>query len=101
MRTRLVERYPDIMRLENLGWKPNDALYHAEANALLRAAEAHGGSLAGRAIEISVDRELCRSCEIILPELGAELDNPNVRITDGKGDIWILRNGLLINGGRR
>ena len=48
MRSRLIERYPDVMATGNIGHKPNDALFHAEANALLRAAEPSGGSLAGR-----------------------------------------------------
>ncbi len=100
MRTKLVERYPDIMRLENLGWKPNDALYHAEANALLRAAEAHGGSLAGRTIEISVDRPLCSSCASILPKIGTELGDPEVRIIDGRGDLWITINGIWTRRGK-
>lgn len=39
-----------MMATGNIGPKPNDALFHAEANALLRAAEPYGGTLAGRAI---------------------------------------------------
>ncbi len=29
MRDRLVKIYPEMMRADNLGWKPNDALFHA------------------------------------------------------------------------
>jgi hypothetical protein len=30
MRDLLVEKYSDVMQTENIGWKPNDALFHAE-----------------------------------------------------------------------
>jgi len=100
MRTRLIERYPDVMATNNIGQKPNDALFHAEASALLRAAEPFGGTLAGRTIEMRVDRELCRSCQRVLASIGAELGNPSVRIIDGIGDIWIMRDGTWIRRGR-
>ncbi len=79
MRSRLIERYPEVMATGNVGHKPNDALFHAEINALLRAAEPYGGSLAGRTIEMRVDRVLCRSCQSVLPSLGTEIGNPTVR----------------------
>lgn len=101
MRSRLIERYPEVMATGNVGHKPNDALFHAEANALLRAAEPFGGSLAGRTIEMRVDRPLCPSCDAVLPYLGAQIGNPTVRIIDGAGDIWIMRDGIWIRGGRR
>lgn len=99
MRARLVERYPDLMATDNLGHKPNDALYHAEANALLRA-EAGGQYLSGRTIEMSVDRELCRSCERVLPFVGLHVGNPTVRIIDGTGSTWVMRDGIWISRGR-
>lgn len=92
---------PDIMATGNVGHKPNDALFHAEANALLRAAEPYGGSLAGRTIEMRVDRPLCPSCDAALPYLGTQIGNPTVRIIDGAGDIWIMRDGMWVRGGRR
>jgi hypothetical protein len=101
LRVRLVERYPEVMATENLGYRPNDALYHAEANALLRAAEPHGGSLAGRTIEMRVDRWLCGSCETVLPYVGLQVGNPTVRIIDGRGETWIMRDGMWITRGRR
>lgn len=101
MRARLIERYPDIMATGNAGHKPNDALFHAEANALLRAAEPYSGSLGGRTIQMRVDRPLCRSCDVVLPYLGTQIGNPTVRIFDGAGDIWIMRDGIWITGGRR
>ena len=95
MRDRLVQRYPDVMRSENLGWKPNDAVFHAEANALLRAAAANGGTLAGRTVEIRVDRRLCGSCEAVLPLIGLQLGNPTVRIRDGAGRVNVISNGNI------
>jgi len=100
MRARLIERYPDVMATGNIGRKPNDALFHAEANALLRAAEPYGGSLAGRIIEMRVDRRLCDSCAAVLPPLAAQIGNPTVRIVDGNGALWIMRDGIWIRRGR-
>jgi hypothetical protein len=100
MRQRLIERYPDVMATGNLGHKPNDALFHAEANTLMRAAEPYGGSLAGRTIEMRVDRRLCDSCDAVLPPLAAQIGNPTVRIIDGTGALWIMRDGTWIRRGR-
>ena len=100
IRSRLIERYPDIMSTGNTGHRPNDALFHAEANALLRAAEPYGGTLAGRTIEMRVDRRLCDSCDKVLPSLGSQIGNPTVRIIDGTGTIWIMRDGTWIRRGR-
>lgn len=100
MRARLIERYPDIMATGNIGLRPNDALFHAETNALLRAAEPYGDSLVGRTIEMRVDRRLCDSCDKVLPSLGAQIGNPTVRIIDGTGALWIMRDGTWIRRGR-
>lgn len=100
MRAQLVERYPDIMATDNLGHMPNNALFHAEANALLRA-EAGGRYLSGRTIEMRVDRQLCPSCDRVLPLVGLRVGNPTVRIIDGAGDLWIMRDGNWIRRGRR
>jgi hypothetical protein len=101
MRARLIERYPDIMATGNIGHKPNNALFHAEANALLRAAEPHGGSLSGRTIELRVDRDLCPSCDLVLPYLGTQIGNPTVRIIDGTGALWVMRDGTWVRRVRR
>ena len=87
------------MATDNLGHIPNNALFHAEVNALLRAAGA-SGSLAGREIELRVDRGLCGSCETVLPYVGLQVGNPTVRILDGFGDTWIMRDGMWIRRGR-
>jgi hypothetical protein len=70
------------MNTGNIGQIPNNALYHAEATILLRAARENGGTLSGKSIEVTVDRELCGSCEAILPYIGLELGNPTVEFTD-------------------
>ncbi|MCB1521931.1 MAG: hypothetical protein KDJ37_15350 [Hyphomicrobiaceae bacterium] len=101
LRSELIDEYPNIMRQENFGWKPNDAVVHAEANALLRAAQVHGGTLRGREIEMRTDRELCWSCETLLPRIALQLGNPVVRIIDGAGMLWILRDGIWIEGSRK
>lgn len=99
LRNRLVERYPELMATDNLGHRPNDALFHAEANALLRA-EDGGQYLHGRTIEMRVDRRLCRSCEEVLPLVGTYVGNPTVRIIDGTGALWIMRDGIWVRRGR-
>jgi hypothetical protein len=79
----LVARYPEIMKTENIGQKPNDALYHAEATLLLRLANKNGGMLAGHEIEIYVDKEVCpESCRPVLPYLGLKLGNPRVTFVE-------------------
>lgn len=97
MRDILVKLYPEVMRADNLGWKPNDALFHAEATALLRAAGVRRNSLAGRTVSISVDRELCRSCEVVLPKMGVELGNPTVRFQDPDGRVKTMKDGRWLD----
>jgi hypothetical protein len=75
MRTTLVEKYPDVMRTDNIGGRPNDALFHAEATVLLKAARANGGTLADQTLEVFSDRPMCPSCATVLPYLGRELGN--------------------------
>ena len=47
------------MNTDNIGRYPNNAVFHAEATCLLRAARANGGTLAGKTIDVTVDREMC------------------------------------------
>ena len=101
IRDKLIALHPDIMATGNIGYKPNDALFHAEANALLRAADLAGGSLAGRTIDMRVDRRLCRSCEVVMPVMALQIGNPTLRITDGVGQVFIIQGGFLASGGRR
>lgn len=97
MRSRLVERYPDMMATDNLGHIPNNARFHAEANALMRAVEPYGGTLAGRTIEIRVDRPLCPSCDTVLPLVGLQLGNPTVRFRDAQGREKTMTNGSWLD----
>lgn len=90
----LITSYPDVMATDNIGRVPNDSLYHAESTILIRIANAHGGTLAGRTISIQTDRELCStSCPRVLPLLGLELGNPTVVFIDRSGSTRVMRNG--------
>lgn len=93
----LVARYPDRMNTRNIGGKPNNALYHAEATILLRAARAHRGSLAGQRFEVHTDRPMCRSCRSVLPKLGQELGNPTVTFVSPLGTRRTMRDGRWID----
>ncbi len=98
MRDNLIIADPDVMRWDNTGYKPNDAIYHAEATALLRAAKVNDGSLGGRVIDIYVDREMCRSCDKVLPLISRELGYPTIRFTDiyGKRSRYVTAAGSRI-----
>ncbi len=81
-------------RSENLGSIPYDSAYRAESTVLLRAARDNGGSLADRYLEVHVDREMCRSCEKVLPRLGLQLGNPTVTFVNTRSDERsTMRNG--------
>lgn len=87
MRDVLIRKYPDIMKTERIGRKPNDAVFHAEANILMRVARENGGTLSGRSIEMYSDRAMCSdSCPIVLPKLGLELGNPTVTFVGPEGE---------------
>lgn len=93
----LVAKYPRIMKRKNIGHKPNDALYHAEATMLLRAARANRGILCGRQFEVHTNRPMCRSCKTVLPKLGRELGNPTVTFVDPSGLRRTMHNGKWID----
>jgi hypothetical protein len=94
LRDKLIEKYPDIMRTDNIGQKPNDAVFHAETTVLLRAARENGGTLAGRSLEVFGDRPLCpESCRKVLPYVGLELGNPTVTFVDPNGERQTMRDG--------
>ena len=98
-RNDLVTKYPDTMKIDNIGQIPNNALFHAESTILLRAANDSGGSLANRSIEIQVDRPVCYSCGEMLTKLGLELGDPYVvyveRDTGLRNEMW---NGKWLSG---
>jgi hypothetical protein len=92
----LLQKYPDVMKRDNIGEKPNDALFHAEANVLLRAARENGGTLAGQTLEVFADRGMCDSCGKVLPYIGLELGNPSVTFIDPAGRRLTMRNGVWV-----
>lgn len=95
----LVEKYPNVMQSGNVGEGPNDALYHAEATVLLRLARANDGTLAGRTLEVHVDRAMCVSCDRVLPLIGLEVGNPTVTYVDSMtGERMTMRDGRWIFG---
>jgi hypothetical protein len=92
-RWNLINSYPEVMETANIGGIPNNSLYHAEATVLIRAARESGGALAGRTIEVHVDREMCDSCEQVLPYLGLSVGNPVVTFVDRSGGRRTMWNG--------
>lgn len=96
MRDTLIAKYPEIMATDNSGYMPNNAMYHAEATTLLRAAQANGGTLRGRELDIFVDNRVCNNCRDVLPLLTPELGQPIVRITDQNGRQTTIKNGRVI-----
>ncbi len=95
LRATVVQKHPELADPDNIGRRPLNAFYHAETNVLLRAARQHGGSLAGRTLEVFGDRELCRNCKEILPYVGVELGNPTVTFIEPDGTRWKMRNGRI------
>jgi hypothetical protein len=93
IRDSLIRKYPSVMKQENIGEKPNDAAFHAEANVLLRAARESRGTLAGQTLEVFVDRPMCPSCRKVLPYIGLELGNPSVTFIDAAGLRVTMRDG--------
>lgn len=92
MRDILIARYPGVMATDNIGRMPNNALYHAEVTLLLRAAREFG-SLQGRTIEVTVDREVCGNCGRLLPLVARQVGNPTITFVDHLGARRTLRNG--------
>jgi hypothetical protein len=102
-RAKLIDGYPDVMKRRNIGRIPNDAIYHAEETLLIRAATGKADALAGRTIEVYLDRDVCAaSCERVLPILGLELGNPAVTFVNVQnGRRWTMRDGRWLARGRR
>jgi hypothetical protein len=92
----LVKRNPHILKTNDITHFPNNAIRHAEATVLLRAASKNGGTLAGKTLEVEVDRKLCPNCEIVLPLLGRHLGNPTVTFTDSTGRRFRMSGGSKI-----
>ena len=100
MRDTLIEKDPDEMRTADLGQTPSNGLFHAETNVLIRAARQSGGTLAGRSLEIYVDRDMCLNCRSVVPLVGLELGNPNLTFVDPKM-ITTIYNGSVISRSKR
>jgi hypothetical protein len=97
LRAKLIDQYPDVMDTDDPGRRPNDAVFHAETTALLRAARANGGTLAGKNLDVHVDRILCPSCQTVLPYVGVEIGNPIVTFVDPKGKRMTMKNGSWVD----
>jgi hypothetical protein len=95
IRTALARKYPDLLKPQNPGRMPGNALFHAEATALLRAANANRGTLRGQMLHVVTDRELCTNCKVALPLLGLELGDPIVIFMDPTGAVHEMRNGEI------
>jgi hypothetical protein len=94
MRETLASKYPGVISAENPGYASGNALFHAETNVLLRAAEANGGTLAGRSLDVYVDRNICKNCESIIPLVALELGNPSLTYVDPRR-IYSIANGTI------
>ena len=97
LRDTLLVKHPDVMEPDFLGRRPNDAIYHAETTVLLRATRESGGTLAGRTLEVFIDRTMCRSCRTVLPYVGLELGNPTVTFIDPRGVTRTMRDGSWLD----
>jgi hypothetical protein len=98
MRDALIRDFPDYFDKDNIGWAPNNAVYHAETTALLRAAHENGGTLKRQELEVHVDAPMCPNCESALPYVGLELDNPTVTFVGPKGERRTIRDGRWVLG---
>lgn len=96
LRESLLQKYPDALSVDNVGQRPNGAIFHAETTTLLRAARVSGGSLVGRKLEIFVDRPMCPSCDGLLPLIGLEVGNPTVTFVGPGRTLKIMRDGKWI-----
>jgi hypothetical protein len=96
MRAIMLRKYPDEMDTDDIGRMPNNALFHAETNVLLRAAHAKGGTLEGRSLEIHIDRVMCANCSRVLPLVGLELGNPTVTFIDRSGMARTMKDGRWV-----
>lgn len=102
LRSSLLEKYPQLQEkyphlADGNSGMPFNALYHAETNVLVRAAREHGGSLAGRTLEIFGDRRLCNNCDVVLPYVGLDIGNPTVTFVGPKGERRTMRDGRWID----
>jgi hypothetical protein len=96
LRDTLIRETRGIMNPTNIGGYPNDGVFHAETTALLRAAKANGGTLAGKTLEIVVNGQMCPSCIRILPSVATQLGNPTLYFTDRRGVRFMVRDNDIV-----
>jgi hypothetical protein len=101
LRSTLIDNYPHVMQTRNIGQYPNDAVFHAEATALLRAAAKNGGTLAGQELVVYVDKALCPSCLEVLPYIGREVGNPTVTFVPAEAEPKTMKNGDWVKPARK
>jgi hypothetical protein len=93
-RWELYSKRGEANESDNIGGIPYNSAYHAEAAAMFRAYRGNGNSLADKYLEVHVDREMCRSCDLTLPKLGLRLGNPTVTFVNTKtGERSTMRSG--------
>jgi hypothetical protein len=97
MRDALIKDYPREFDDKSIGQMPNNALYHAETTALLRAARENGGSLSGQTLDVHVDNPMCNNCYSVLPYVGLKLGNPTVTFIDPNNVVNTMRDGRWID----
>jgi hypothetical protein len=97
LRRDLIRKHPYVMATRNIGFKPNVAVFHAEATTLLRAAEKNGGTLAGETLVVFVEDTPCPSCQKLLPYIVRELGSPTVTFISRTGWKRTVRDGDWID----
>jgi len=100
MRDELIRDYPELFNRDNIGQMPNNALYHAETTALLRAARENDGTLAGQTLEVRVDNPMCNNCDTVLPYVGLRLGNPTVTFVDSNNMTNTMHDGRWLDRAR-
>jgi hypothetical protein len=96
MRDTLISKYPRAMDVTSYGQMPNNAVFHAESNVLMRAARENGGTLAGRSLDVFVDSKMCNNCEQVVPLVGLELGNPTITVVDTSKVSRTFRDGVRL-----
>jgi len=76
------------------GWRTR-AIFHAEANVLLRASEGRDGKLAGVTTDVTVNRPICYCCMRFLPYLAYELGNPKLTFIDPTGARRVIHDKTI------
>jgi deoxycytidylate deaminase len=73
---------------------PNDSLFHAEANALIKAYQETGGNLP-EYLTMYCDRVSCGSCIDVLPLLTQEMGIKRLIVNFKDGTSKVVQNGVM------